>query len=270
MMTTLKFIAGAALCAAVMAGCSETQNEKPLVEAAVSVHGAGFADISSTNHHAKYLRSKNDDLSLCRSCHGADYKGGTTGQSCVSCHNKTGGPENCTTCHGSVNAAPPKDLSGNLSPLSRGVGMHQSHLNPTMGANVACSECHAVPATVAAVGHIDTTPGAEIRFDSTSVFHRTAAAYDRNTGTCANTYCHGNHAGGNSRTMTWTDTSSAAAACGTCHGDASKATVKEKAFPLTGHTFVANTADCSSCHRDVLNADMTFKDRTLHINGKTN
>ncbi len=47
----------------------------------------------------------------------------------LTCHTKPAGPENCTTCHGSTNAAPPKDLSNNTSnDRTRQSGAHQVHL----------------------------------------------------------------------------------------------------------------------------------------------
>jgi predicted CxxxxCH...CXXCH cytochrome family protein len=214
------------------------------------------------------------DLQLCQSCHGATYAGGTAGQSCNTCHNKTGGPENCTTCHGSVNAAPPKDLADHTSRTFKGVGAHQKHLSGgLLGAAVACSECHKVPTAVSSAGHID-TDGAEIRFDSTSAAYRSNAAYSSPAATCANTYCHGNFNGGNSRTMTWTDTTSAATACGTCHGDQSQTdpdpvvALKKKAFPLTGHTSATVSANCWTCHVAVVNSSMAIINPSKHINGR--
>ncbi len=254
-----------------LVGCSERENETPVTETSISVHGIGFADASSSNFHAKYIKSKNYDLQLCKSCHGGDFTGGTTGQSCNTCHNKPNGPENCTTCHGSVNAAPPKDLSDNVSPASRGVGAHQKHLlGGIIGKAVACTECHSVPATVTAAGHFDATPNAEVAFDTTSVFHKANASYTSATVSCANTYCHGNFTGGNNLTVAWNNNSGTAAECGTCHGDKSKSTVKEKAFPVSGHTFAPITADCSTCHGSVVNASMTIIDPTRHVNGQNN
>ena len=256
-------------------GCSELKNDKTPVEPSMSVHGIGFADTTnqlSANFHAAYVRTKKYDLLLCQSCHGVDYAGGKTGQSCNSCHNKANGPENCLTCHGGgANAAPPKDLSWNMNIASRGVGAHQKHLlADTLFAKVACAECHNVPKNVKDAGHIDATDHAEIRFDSTSIFFKSNAAYNAGDVSCANTYCHGNFPGGNAVTMVWNDVTGSAAQCGTCHGDVNKLTVKEKAFPKTGHTYAAVTADCSTCHGAVVKADMTIIDANRHVNGKLN
>ena len=256
----------------VIAGCSEQKNSTPLTQTPVSVHGVGFANPSSSNFHAKFIQSKNYDLTLCQSCHGSTYTGGTTGQSCNTCHSKPNGPENCTTCHGGVNAAPPNDLVGNSSPTIRGVGAHQKHVSGgNLGAAVECATCHTVPSSVKSVGHIDASVHAEVKFDSISTMYRSNAAYSSTGNSCSNTYCHGNFNGGNQNvTMTWTDANSSAAACGTCHGDVTKTTTQEKAFPKTGHTFVSVTAVCSSCHSSVaiVNSNLTIADPAKHMNGK--
>ncbi len=254
----------------VLAGCSERKSDTPIAQTPVSIHEAGFTDPSSANFHAKYIRSKNFDLQLCQTCHGSDYSGGTTGQSCNTCHSKPGGPENCTVCHGSVNAAPPKDLADNVSPTARAVGAHQKHLlGGIIGAPVACSECHRVPQSLTDAGHIDGTEHAEVRFDSTSQKYRSGAQYVASNVSCANTYCHGNFNGGNSaNTMLWNDVSANATQCGTCHGDVTKSTLKEKAFPVSGHTAAGITSDCSTCHGSVVDQNLSFRDVTRHINGK--
>lgn len=261
------------LAAVLLPACSELQEEKVPTEATISVHGKGFADASSANFHAAYVRNANYDLTLCQSCHAKDYSGGTTGQSCNTCHSKPNGPENCTTCHGSVNAAPPNDLVGNSATTIRGVGAHQKHLlGGTLGAPVPCGTCHVVPATVTAAGHIDATANAEVRFDSTSALFAVGSSYDAAGTSCSNTYCHGNFQGGNgNKTITWANADPAAVvACGTCHGDVTKATKKEKAYPVSGHTFALVTSDCSTCHADVINANLDIINPSKHINGRIN
>ncbi|NUN70561.1 MAG: cytochrome c3 family protein [Bacteroidetes bacterium] len=265
------FISIMLLSGLMLSSCSELQEEKVPTESTVSVHGKGFADASSANFHAAYVRNNKYDLTLCQSCHGNDFSGGTTGQSCNTCHNKPNGPENCTTCHGSVNAAPPNDLVGNSATTVRGVGAHQKHLlGGTLGAAVPCATCHVVPASLASAGHLDATPNAEVRFDTTSATYRSGASYAAANATCSNTYCHGNFNGGNGNvTMAWAGTGgSTSTACGTCHGDVTKATLKEKAFPVTGHTAASITSDCSTCHSRTVNASLAIIDPSKHMNGQ--
>ncbi len=269
-MTKKNFTYGLAfICVSIFViGCSELKDEKIPTQAVASVHGVGFADPASSNFHSTYIQSKNYNIQQCQQCHGSNYAGGTSGKSCLTCHTKQGGPENCTLCHGSVNAAPPKDLSGNTNPTVRGVGAHQKHLLSSFGAAVACTECHNVPSRVTDPGHITNSLHAAVRFDSTSNIFRSNAAYDAANITCTNTYCHGNFKGGNqNRTMVWTDTSAAAVACGTCHGDATKATLAEKAFPVSGHPSIG-LLKCYQCHGNVVDSTMAIINPSRHINGK--
>lgn len=262
-------------------------------------HPDGVTTPSSANFHGKMIAAKNYDMSSCKVCHGATYAGGMSGKSCLTCHTKTNGPENCTLCHGSgTSAAPPQDLAGNTSSAARGVGMHQVHLNGggTLGAiSLKCVNCHVVPSAFASAGHIDATPYASVRFDSTGsiAFTKTnvvgtagnapyastlptfipAPTYSTSTIKCSGTYCHGNFKNGNpTYAIAWNDTSAAAIACGTCHGDVTKATLAERALPKTsanGGTHVAVTF-CSGCHADVVDANGKIIDPKKHINGKLN
>ncbi len=49
-------------------------------------HMAGWGDTASASFHGEYLLAKHWDVSGCASCHGAQFTGGTTGVSCMSCH----------------------------------------------------------------------------------------------------------------------------------------------------------------------------------------
>jgi predicted CxxxxCH...CXXCH cytochrome family protein len=246
---------------------------------------------TSANFHGKFAAAKSWNLSACKTCHGADYSGGMSGKTCLSCHNKPNGPENCTTCHGSgTNAAPPKDIAGNTSPSARGVGAHQAHLiGGELGKGLQCSNCHVVPSSLTSPGHITTTPNAQILFDTAGIAftksnvsgttYYTAGAptvvpnpsYSSATIKCSNTYCHGNFKNGNpTNAPMWNDTTAAVVACGTCHGDVTKATLADRALPkttLNGGTHFPATA-CSGCHAGVVDANLKIIDPSKHINGK--
>ena len=70
------------------------------------------------------------DISVCQSCHGADYAGeGFEQKNCLTCHDQPDGPEACQTCHGDAeNSAPPRGLLGQTSTSEIVVGAHQAHL----------------------------------------------------------------------------------------------------------------------------------------------
>ncbi len=95
----------------------------------VGVHGEGIDSINSPNWHGNLVKQYNYNLMVCQDCHGPDYSGGLVNESCLGCHVLPTGPENCTTCHGTLSSmAPPRDLDGNTSTSEPGVGFHQNHL----------------------------------------------------------------------------------------------------------------------------------------------
>jgi predicted CxxxxCH...CXXCH cytochrome family protein len=273
----------------VLIGCSEL--EKDITEPAdVSVHGQGVLDPASEGFHGKLVKNNNWDMSLCKSCHGIGYNGGTAKASCLTCHNQPAGPENCSTCHGSsTSPAPPRDLSGNTSKLERGVGAHQVHLSGnSKGKTMSCAECHSVPARVYQAGHVDTDSPAEVlmnNFLANLVTNDPASPeftfdlpifdpnplYNLTSGSCSSTYCHGTFKNGNpDNAPVWIDPSTSA--CGTCHGDPSRSTPGERALPKTsaeGGTH-PNSLSCSSCHGGVVNANLQIINPSKHIDGKLN
>jgi hypothetical protein len=249
--------------------------------------------------HQNYLYSHQYPLNNCQTCHGPSYTGGNTQVSCMTslCHVEPGGtprsPEACNTCHGAfgasstvlTNAAPPKSVLGETSPTVRGVGAHAPHLSTTgTGKSLKCQECHLVPATLFAPGHIDnmtvSTPHKVTMADTLARLVtgdgtlRPNPAFDGTS--CGGTYCHGNWklrkatsayafiygptdsvmVGSFANAPVWTG-QSAEAACGTCHG-----------LPPQGHA--TTFGPCANCHTDVVNASMQIIDPTKHINGKIN
>ncbi|MGE5314156.1 MAG: CxxxxCH/CxxCH domain c-type cytochrome [Acidobacteriota bacterium] len=283
----------ATICLAGFIGCSQLKEENPSpVSNRVGVHPPGFSNPADTaNFHGKAIAHNNWDMHECTRCHGTDYNGGTTGVSCNTCHTKSRGPENCTTCHGSVNAAPPKDLHDNVSVSVATVGLHQKHVSgATLAANLRCSACHIVPSSLYAPGHLDGVLPAEVTFDTASVARTVTnepgtsfyyaglpaytpnPSYTRPAATCQNTYCHGNFKNGNpTNVVKWTDETGSGAACGTCHGDVTKP-MPERAMPRTinnGGIHPTNT-NCAGCHFGIIDNTGKLLDVTKHINGKVN
>ncbi|MBZ0234485.1 MAG: CxxxxCH/CxxCH domain-containing protein [Deltaproteobacteria bacterium] len=218
--------------------------------------------------------------STCGSCHGAPPPPPhPTDTNCAACHptmeenslafrdpashingvidlagpGATGG---CTTCHGSSNAAPPKDLAGNTARTARGVGAHQQHLAPsTWHRAIACSSCHVVPTTAAAPGHQDGDNLAEITFDALNP----AGVYTAGTATCSNQYCHGNGRASNG-TIAWLTVGPLA--CGSCHAT--------NGTGMSGdhrRHIIEENMRCSECHGDVVDANMGVINASLHVNG---
>jgi len=263
-------------------GCSELKDNLPAgTNPAISVHAEGWTDPASTNFHGKAIVADSWNMRSCRTCHGTDYTGGVAEASCRRCHTGTGGPENCATCHGDPNSpAPPKDLAGNTSTASPGVGAHTKHVQGgSLAPKVWCYECHTVPTSVYAAGHVDSDLPAEVPMNgplasTVSAGIMPAPSHDYGALTCSDSYCHGNWRSeratspysfaytdsfmiGANAIPVWTG-GSAEAACGTCHG-----------LPPAGHIPVS-IAICGDCHLGVVDADGKIADKTLHINGKIN
>jgi predicted CxxxxCH...CXXCH cytochrome family protein len=264
--------------AVLIISCSDLKKDLPTeTQAGSQIHGQGWVDNASTNFHGLAIQKVGWSMTNCQECHGPDYKGGSSGSSCLTCHSKPGGPENCTVCHGSTNAAPPKDLTGNTSKSYAGVGAHQSHLiSDTLFAAVACSECHTVPSSFNASGHIDSTSGAEILFQGSVVKSSLAAlagsavpAYSHASLTCSNTYCHGYFPNGNKQSVVWNDVSGQSRACGSCHGDVSKTSTGDKALPKNATNGGTHPSDnrCYGCHPTVINSSYQMNN-SKHMNGK--
>jgi len=266
------------------AGCNKT-NCHPSID----VHVNGIIDPSSANFHGKYIKNIQWNMTDCQKCHGAKYDGGdikypdgsSLTPTCLDCHTYPGGPENCTTCHGSPTSnAPPQDLNGNTATTERGVGAHQIHLRGTgNGKYLTCTECHNVPGGLYTPGHIDSEPPAEVLMSnpranaitndpSTSEYDQTLPlfvpdpVYNPNDLSCSNTYCHGYFKNGNlDNKPVWTDPSTSA--CGSCHGDGSNPLPK---IPSQGGTHPANS-NCEVCHGGVVDANYKIINPSKHIDG---
>jgi len=221
-------------------------------------------------------------------CHGAAspaWNGGAAEAACGTCHGKPppaphpASPQ-CTTCHGAVVDArqhivsPAQHVNGRVDviDLARGCtschgpvpgadggpptglgGAHAAHLaGGRVGRAVACNECHTVPADVAAPGHLDDTPGAEVPLEG--VLARTGGLTPRFTaGTCSNTYCHGATLRGGAHTTPRWDEGRAATSCGGCHG-----------VPYPDH----RGPICSDCHGAVVDSAFRIIRPDLHMNGR--
>lgn len=267
---------------ALLAGCSELKDTLPNPSSgALSVHPDGWVTASSASFHGKAIKDQDWDMRGCQTCHGKTYEGGYTKVSCRTCHNKPAGPENCTTCHGGVNAAPPTDLDRRTDKTLQTVGAHQTHLLgvSTLSGATPCTECHKVPPTVYEAGHLGSRP-ADVMITDVIATTRTTGivpnpTYDPATEKCANSYCHGNFVNGNNFSPVWNDPSGTQMACGTCHGDVTKTTLADKALPKTSaqggtHPVYPKDLTCASCHGDVIDATMKIINPAKHINGKLN
>lgn len=265
-------------------GCSKLEGDLGLAPD-IGLHPSGWSDESSNNFHGKYIYdNKAWNLEQCKSCHGANYAGGNTGSSCLTCHTSNGGPQNCRLCHGgtSGHSNPPKALNGSNSIADIGVGVHIYHLDSTKYSRMLeCEDCHTPINGFSDPNHIGSNPDgrAEINFGAIS---RTVTTFpggeyipdpvwERNNATCANTYCHGYFKDGNQNAAPeWTRRESVR--CGSCHGDP----VTGNPNPLpTGNFFHPHFSNytintCYQCHGVVIDQSGTIYAPEKHVNGVVN
>jgi predicted CxxxxCH...CXXCH cytochrome family protein len=234
----------------------------------------------------------------CATCHGAGYSTTTvvatthvdglvtkSTAGCTACHGELGAP-NVTLANLTVKAAPGASLSANsydTTGLAIGnvIGAHEAHLVGVGVGNtprwrstaIACTECHALPASNTDTSHATGlgTGGARatIAFGNLAqdaAFETKVAAYTRYT--CSNTYCHNPKNADTASTPVaqvkapaWNGVT-AQAQCGSCHG-----------LPPAGTSHPAN-ALCGSCHpgytatAPTAASTITAVNAALHINGQ--
>jgi predicted CxxxxCH...CXXCH cytochrome family protein len=134
------------------------------------------------------------------------------------------------------------------------IGAHQAHVRALSGISspVACSECHVVPATVNAAGHVDASP-AEVTFGALASLG-TSPVWNNADNTCSNTYCHGaNIGGGSTKNPVWTQVDGSQVACDACHGNP----------PPSPHP---PASDCGMCHA-LTALGATIRRPEFHVNG---
>lgn len=262
----------------IISACSDMRVDvQPAPE--IGVHKEGITNPRSANFHGVLIQNLNWKLSECQNCHAADYSGGITGASCLSCHTQPAGPEACNTCHGDFK---------NPAIVAPNKGAHYKHLyTNTSGKQVQCNTCHLIPSEFKSEGHIDASSGAEIIFSSFALIQTNESntqdydnslplftpnpVYNKTNQTCSNTYCHGYFKNGNIENAVSFTAGSNGAKCGSCHGDVATGNPLPKTSAQGGTH--PNVTACNSCHSGVVNlvnGVWVISDPTKHINGLLN
>ena len=195
-------------------------------------------------------------------------EGETANTSCAACH----GDRSPGVQPGDPRSAPGydngTDVNGRtaLDSAATSIGAHAIHLSGgTLGVAVSCDQCHAVPATVDAPGHLDNQ--VTVTFGALATKGSPNAKYDPETQTCSNIYCHGLPAERTQPTV-WPQWSQdrAAVVCGSCHG-------LPPAYPLHQRVDIV-TQGCgksndpaTSCHPAPYSP--VSVDPKLHIDGRS-
>jgi predicted CxxxxCH...CXXCH cytochrome family protein len=187
-----------------------------------AIHPAGIADPSSADFHGALLQASGWNLATCAECHGADFAGGTSGRSCLTCHQS--GPTACSVCHG----APPATVA------------HVAHAR-----KYDCTACHKKPSTWSEPGHLGSRAQVTVPYDGAR---------------CSKTYCHGDATpawnGGPGEAACGSchgvpPANHASARCGDCHGR-----VADNQQRIVGETLHADgkvslgddSGSCLACH----------------------
>jgi predicted CxxxxCH...CXXCH cytochrome family protein len=207
----------------------------------------------------------------------------TVPMSCGDCHGSPPArhyPGACTTCHREANAdgtaltPGPLHMNGKVD-LGDGSGTcgachgagddpwprtaaHPRHETQAITTPIECTNCHVVPDSVLAPGHLDGV--VRIAFSGRALARGALPAYDGSS--CRDVACHGaNLREPPAVVPSWMDTSGAASACGACHG-----------APPVNHT-ASTSCDRSTCHGTEVSRSVqgvlgiTPSGENLHING---
>ncbi|MGA2667540.1 MAG: hypothetical protein ABSF32_01335 [Ignavibacteria bacterium] len=263
-------------------GCAQEQsNPVTAPQLNLGPHPSGWVNPISSDFHGKYISSTlNWSLNLCKTCHGGDYSGGTSGASCYNCHNafvyQLNGPESCNNCHGNKDHYyPPRALNGDTLETDRGVGAHYHHLatdsTERYSRRVECTECHLLVNHFNDTSHINPNRHGKAQIIFGALAHNVLPfgnivphpSYDSTSNSCSQVYCHGYFIHGNLNFQpVFNDPESVT--CGSCHGD-----------PVTGNPNPLNDpnrhhfsiTDCWQCHYQVIDSTGTIIAPSLHIDG---
>ncbi len=209
---------------------------------AEQVHAAGW--IAADQHGV----TAEQDFSVCKTCHGATYQGGTATTTCYQCHN---GP-------GLNHPAPAWVVPDHKTQaLTDSIICQKCHGTDYLGggSHNACNSCHMENQTK--VHRINWYP--DVRFN------HSAYAKANGTTSCSNVYCHGANLTG--VTLSGPSCSTChiwplnLADCASCHGTPPTGAV----FPnIAGrhseHTALSTNIVCATCH------EAAGSGTTLHIN----
>lgn len=205
----------------------------------------------------------------CGTCHGLPPAGDHPPSArCELCHAPTAGPNvtvanrathadgllqvqllGCGSCHGTEgNPAPPQGTKGQTATSDPSVGAHREHLTRgAIRAPLECSECHVVPETIGAPGHIDGQ--AMLSFGALASHNGATPTWNRGELTCAGSYCHG------PSVPRWTQVDGTFSKCDACHGNP----------PAPPHP---QGRQCAGCHGDTIYPTGAINlDRGWHLDG---
>jgi hypothetical protein len=128
-------------------------------------HGAGWSNASSHGATAKGAPGTASGFAYCEGCHGSDFKGGSSGQSCFPCHGwsaphakngwdgggskhqstNTGNASVCSQCHRGASGTPGcfnNTLCHGAKGSQHPAGWRDSHEDTSQSQASYCASCH--------------------------------------------------------------------------------------------------------------------------------
>ena len=226
--------------------------DKDEVQDSESYHPAGWAAAGVHGQAAKMHEQ------TCTNCHGSTLEGASDAASCDSCH-PSAWREDCSFCHGSAETpAPPESFDDTLVDQRFPHPAHVNSPGDNGHAAYSCDTCHQAPTDFLDVGHLfDESPGRAETDLSRGVSAQ--GAWDAETYSCSNTWCHGDGQKHNGSVAADDGTRD----CGDCHGDANSSN------SLSGehNEHVRHKVECQECHSTVVSGDSQITGPELHVDG---
>ncbi len=214
----------------------------------------------------------------CTGCHGFPpmqlRRGGAhlPGEDCTVCHTLEPAshpngeidlavdPTRCDGCHsGPGSPLPFRGLHGETDPALPAIGAHSVHLAGSFFARpLDCADCHQVPDSVTAEGHLDAPP-AEVVFSGVATAGGRTPAWEAASATCSDTWCHGAALDGGQRvTPPWNGDQQVG--CGSCHGVPPE--------QLRSGAMHPKAERCGGCHGQVIDDRWQWVDLAKHLDGQ--
>ncbi len=197
--------------------------------------------------------SAEQDFSVCKACHGTDYKGGAATTTCYDCHNGPG--LNHPTLAWVV-------AEHKAAAISDSTGCRKCHGADYLGggAHVACTTCHMENPTK--VHPLSWYPDVRSGHQAYAATNGTAA--------CANASCHGTALTGVALSGPSCSTCHgwpfSGGTCGSCHGIPPNGTsTPNTAGAHAAHAALNGSITCTACHKGAGSGTALHRDGTVEV-----
>ncbi|MCB9640987.1 MAG: CxxxxCH/CxxCH domain-containing protein [Myxococcales bacterium] len=218
-----------------------------------SIHSSDIHLPGTTGFHGALIQKEKWNWAACTRCHGEDLGGGSSGVSCIQCHD-TRTDDGCASCHST------KATTTFRSPStvgSRSAVLHQRHVRDALANGALCQTCHPVPTGLIDGVHLDGK--VQVQLSRAAAYQGKQPVWDTAAKTCSDTYCHGAGLEG-AKVPTWEPPQDTNTPCQSCHGMPPKQLRSGAMHPVDTR--------CSTCHPSAHQDNKTIKEPALHLNGQ--